>query len=180
MRGSVSDVQDVPNINNVNGGARSLSETLKIGTAEGVSDTEGTASGNGATVGGATPCVESKDCGALTTDGGSGTTGEYVFEADKANSGSDSARAHNADGVNGGHGVNCVNGAVNGGATTEDGIIKEGMLVGVNTPNEHGNVFRVNIPITKAYFVLPSLYHYLNYLYQMLKMVYLSLLSRIG
>ena len=130
VRASVSGVQDVPNINNVNGGARSFSEALKIGTAEGVGDTEGAASGNGATVGGATPCVESKDGGASTTDGGSGTTGDDVVKADKANSGSDSDRANDADGVNGGHSVNRVTGASNDGATTGDGIIREGMLEG--------------------------------------------------
>ena len=130
VRGSVSGVQDVPNINNVNGGARSFSEALKIGTAEGVGDTEGAASGNGATVGGATPCVESKDGGAPTTDGGSGITGDDVVKADKANSGSDSDRANDADGVNGGHSVNGVTGAANDGATTGDGIIREGMLEG--------------------------------------------------
>ena len=32
VRGNVSDVQDVPTINNVNGGARSFSETVKSGT----------------------------------------------------------------------------------------------------------------------------------------------------
>ena len=139
---------------------------------------KGATSRNGANVGGATPSVESRVGGALTTDGGSGTAADDVVDADRDNSGSSSSGANE---VNGGYSVNGGNGAANGGATTCDGISKDGMLEGgFQYPKRILNVLRINLPIMKAHLFLPSLYHYLNYLYQMLKIVYLSPLSRIG
>ena len=86
VRGNVSDVQDVPTINNVNDGARSFYETMKNRTVNGVSGTKRAISGNGANVGSATPCVASKDGGALATDWGSGTARDIVVGAGATNS----------------------------------------------------------------------------------------------